>query len=229
MSRTHGLRGNALLGVILIVLGALFLLSNFDLVDFGNLIATWWPMILIIIAVSNLTSSAERRSGGAYLLLAVGILLQAIMLDIFSWSVFSYAWPVILILLGLRILFGSRLARGTGAGATDDSSLAATAFMGGSNHIVTSQQFHGGQATAICGGIDIDLRQAQLAPGKVVLHVTAICGGVEIIAPAGWRVVMGGTPILGGLENKTAGSDDESRPTLWINAFAICAAVEVHN
>lgn len=41
--------------VILIVLGALFLLSNLGLMpNLGPLFATWWPLILIIVGVSNL-------------------------------------------------------------------------------------------------------------------------------------------------------------------------------
>jgi hypothetical protein len=45
--------------VILIVLGALFLLSNLGLIpNLGPIFAKWWPLILIIIGVSSL---ARRR------------------------------------------------------------------------------------------------------------------------------------------------------------------------
>jgi hypothetical protein len=41
--------------VILIVLGALFLLSNFGLIPrIGPLLAQWWPLILIVVGVSML-------------------------------------------------------------------------------------------------------------------------------------------------------------------------------
>jgi hypothetical protein len=41
--------------VILIVLGALFLLSNLGWIpNLGPLFAKWWPLILIIIGVSSL-------------------------------------------------------------------------------------------------------------------------------------------------------------------------------
>ena len=41
--------------IILIVLGAIFLLSNFGMLPrLGPLIAQWWPLILIIVGVSML-------------------------------------------------------------------------------------------------------------------------------------------------------------------------------
>jgi lia operon protein LiaF len=41
--------------IVLIVLGALFLLSNLGLIPrLGPLFATWWPLILILVGVSLL-------------------------------------------------------------------------------------------------------------------------------------------------------------------------------
>lgn len=41
--------------IFLIVLGALFLLSNLGLIPrLGPLFATWWPLILIVVGVSLL-------------------------------------------------------------------------------------------------------------------------------------------------------------------------------
>jgi hypothetical protein len=41
--------------IILIVLGAIFLLSNFGMLPrLGPLIAQWWPLILIIVGASML-------------------------------------------------------------------------------------------------------------------------------------------------------------------------------
>lgn len=46
--------------LILIVFGVVFLLSNLGLVPrFGHLMAQWWPLILIVVGVSQLV---RRRS-----------------------------------------------------------------------------------------------------------------------------------------------------------------------
>lgn len=56
----HALRplvrgGAPLAAIILIALGALFLLSNLGLLPrIGPLIAKWWPLILIVVGVSLL-------------------------------------------------------------------------------------------------------------------------------------------------------------------------------
>lgn len=44
-------KNNLFWGVILIIIGALFLLDNFYIMDFGDLISTFWPVILILIGL----------------------------------------------------------------------------------------------------------------------------------------------------------------------------------
>ncbi|PPT98210.1 LiaF transmembrane domain-containing protein [Xanthomonas arboricola] len=50
--------------LFLIVLGALFLLDNLGLahLDVGNLIATWWPLLLIAAGVRQLLRYRERAT-----------------------------------------------------------------------------------------------------------------------------------------------------------------------
>jgi predicted membrane protein len=60
--------------LILIILGILFLLDNLGIADFGTVIATYWPLILILIGIriffrygrgpSQTTSSAEPMTMG---------------------------------------------------------------------------------------------------------------------------------------------------------------------
>ncbi len=49
-------------GIILIVVGTLFLARNLDLFDFSiaRLIATWWPLILIVIGVGLLFKDKDE-------------------------------------------------------------------------------------------------------------------------------------------------------------------------
>ena len=44
-----------------------------------------------------------------------------------------------------------------------------------------SQEFKGGRATAVMGGIDIDLRGAKLYNNEAHIEVNAIMAGVEIL------------------------------------------------
>jgi hypothetical protein len=55
---------------------------------------------------------------------------------------------------------------------------------------------------------------------------TAIFGGVEILVPRGWRVTTAGTPILGGIDNKTAGEAAEG-PEFRIDALAVFGGADI--
>lgn len=41
-------------GIILVVIGVLFLLDTLDIANFGHMVATWWPLILIIVGINVL-------------------------------------------------------------------------------------------------------------------------------------------------------------------------------
>ena len=49
------------------------------------------------------------KQGCGIILLAIGALLLLSNLHIFWWLQWQYIWPVILIVIGLAIIFGSRL------------------------------------------------------------------------------------------------------------------------
>lgn len=49
-------------GLILVVIGVLFLLDNFYIIDFGDAIATYWPVILIAIGIKILMDKNRQKS-----------------------------------------------------------------------------------------------------------------------------------------------------------------------
>ena len=49
-------------GGILIVFGILFLLDNFYILDFGDFISSYWPLILVAIGIKILLDHREQRS-----------------------------------------------------------------------------------------------------------------------------------------------------------------------
>ncbi|MGO8956275.1 MAG: DUF1707 domain-containing protein [Streptosporangiaceae bacterium] len=81
----------------------------------------------------------------------------------------------------------------------------------------------------VCGGVEIDFRDAILPGKEVVLRATTVLGGVEITVPPEMRVVDNGIAILGGRE--ITGNVDEAAspdaPVLRIEGACILGGVEV--
>ena len=50
---------------------------------------------------------------------------------------------------------------------------------------------------AIFGDIDLDLRQAAMPPGEVVINAVAPFGNIDVVVPDGARVDVGGLTVFG--------------------------------
>lgn len=77
----------------------------------------------------------------------------------------------------------------------------AQALFTGIQKRVLSKNFQGGKVSAIFGGTDIDLSQADLADGAI-LNVEVAFGGVKLIVPPHWELQMNVTNIFAGIEDK---------------------------
>jgi hypothetical protein len=85
--------------------------------------------------------------------------------------------------------------------SSGDERIDITSVFGGSNRRIFSKNFRGGQMTAIFGGSDLDLSQADIQ-GTVAVDVVAVFGGVKLIVPSNWEVKSNISAILGGVEDK---------------------------
>jgi hypothetical protein len=72
-----------------------------------------------------------------------------------------------------------------------------------------SDDFRGGAATAVMGGIDIDLRDATMVRREAVLDVSTVMGGVKIRVPETWTVVTRVNNIMGGYSDSTRRPKDD--------------------
>lgn len=81
-------------------------------------------------------------------------------------------------------------------------------IFGGINRTVISKNFQGGNISAIMGGVEINLMQADFE-NRAIIDFNVIMGGVSLIVPTNWVVVNEVTAIMGGAE--------DSRPAMGIN------------
>ncbi|NOZ75571.1 MAG: cell wall-active antibiotics response protein [FCB group bacterium] len=204
-SSKHSDTSQNVVAIILIALGALFLLQSFDLLNFGHALASWWPVILLLVGFSKIKGS-DKRAGTV--IFALGIIFLSGTLDIINWiSIFRF-WPLILVFIGFSMLYKHRqggprhfFSQST---ATGDDFVTANAIFGHIDHAISSANFKGGDILALFGGVTVDLRNATLSPEGCVLNCTSLFGGIDVYVPDNVSVRVTGTPIFGGIDNKVS-------------------------
>lgn len=223
------INGRLVAGALLIFFGILFTLDNMGVLDAGDVL-TYWPVILI--AVGFLKIVQQPREGHrkvGWVVLAIGVFLQ---LQILGLTHMRSAWPFVLVVIG-GFLVWRALGRSAGPPTAESSSqLSEFAVMGGVHRVVESSDFRGGEATAIMGAVELDLRGSTIATSPAVIDVFALWGGIEIMVPPEWKVDVKAMPILGAFENKARSSvRDSSAPTqeLVIRGTALMGGVEIKN
>lgn len=222
MNTSHTLR--IIAGSAVILLGAAVLLDNLQLFNFGQLLATWWPLIVIGIGLYNLFTRPQL-SVWPVALIIVGAALQLRQLGVIDFSLWQLFWPFVLIAIGVSIITGAR-RRKTSVTPGNDSNL--SAILSGVTTKSTSTDYKGGSITAVMGSVELDLRDADIKK-EATIDVFALMGGVEIRVPEHWVVRSEATAILGGAENKTKAAEKKSAPILTITGTVSLGGVEVRN
>lgn len=82
---------------------------------------------------------------------------------------------------------------------------------------------------AVCGGVELDFREALMGPGVSDVNVFAVCGGVEIVVPPGLYVESSGMALMGSFENTEDHpvDRDPDAPVLRIHGLAVMGGVDV--
>ena len=82
-------------------------------------------------------------------------------------------------------------------------------------------------AIAIMGGIELDMRFAQLTAPVTEIQIFALMGGVEVIVPPGVRVESDGFAIMGAFGNEVGDPASPNAPVIRLTGFALMGGVEV--
>jgi predicted membrane protein len=229
---SKSLPSQVILGAFVVGMGVLFLLDNLNIFDFRRVIS-FWPAVFILFGVVKLldTSSPNGKLFGA-ILIGIGVFMTLNRLGIFYFELRTL-WPLVLVVVGCAVIYRALAGRRAiehgvvkGEESSDDI-VDITAVLGGFDRRINTQHFKGGEVTAFMGGCMLDLRGSSI-DNEAVINVFVAMGGISLKVPMDWTVIMHGTPIMGGFDEKTVAAPSNSK-RLIIKGYAIMGGVEIRN
>ena len=212
-----------IIGLLIVAVGASFLLTNLNILPFDVGIAQWWPLFIVAGGVVMLLSDV-RNYLWALLVIGLGVLFQLKqfgIVDVNPWQLF---WPAIIIVLGVSVMTSRGSSRGKIAASDREDVMA---ILSGREVRVESKDFKGSRVTSICGGAMIDLRKAVIKK-EATIDVFAFWGGIEIIVPEHVMVKNNTSVIMGGVEQQAGGDAvKEGGPILYVTGDVVMSGVEI--
>ncbi|MEP2024499.1 MAG: LiaF domain-containing protein [Reichenbachiella sp.] len=224
-----------LIGIVLVIIGGAFLLANFNIlpVSIENL-AFNWKGIVLIIGLISLSTNKNKLPG----ILMVGIASYFI-LATFVWQEYHINigmsrifWPGLMIAAGFMLLNKRKIEFKRKSSGQSFDYLNDSNIMGGGEVKVMSEQFKGGQTSAVFGGASYDMTGSKLAEGHHVLEVLAVFGGFTFIVPSDWEVQLEVTAIFGALVDKrkfVKPPESGTSKKLRIKGFVLFGGGEIKN
>jgi predicted membrane protein len=241
-----------ILGLGLVTFGILFLLGNI-LPGFSAwwFIGMYWPLILIVFGIFNLSRGCkERRLSWGILLILLGVVFQLNEFRVLNIEFWPLLTAVVLIWVGVTMIFRKKVHKqikcdsesdfdsdpnfnfdsgNTRYHQQADDLIIAQASFSSVDVVNLSQDFRGGSTSATFGAARVDLRGAVLSNNPGILELNAAFGEIQILLPMEWNVLIKPQSTLGSVENISRNKFDLNEPYLTIQANAMFGSVKVMN
>ena len=222
--RTAVAQGGVVTALIIIMVGVVLLLHQLGVIP-RQYVPHLVPMLFMLGGVLLVVNAATpnvgvlyRRKGkplvknlaanvfwgGAVFLVGFVMELNARGITNVGWEII---WPIAIIGAGVYTLW-HHTRRVTGWNATSPSTTTDYPFdlnflFSGTDRQISDKDFKGGRINAVFGGFKLDLSNADIKGDQAVMEINAVFGGGELIVPPNWEVVLSGSGVFGGVEDKT--------------------------
>jgi predicted membrane protein len=239
--RAHALTPRVFMGLLVVIVGLVFLLDNLRIVDAVRWFA-YWPYALIAVGLVKLFFDHSRAGRVFGLIMAVGgVMIATHTYIVIHLNVWTRLWPIAIILFGVLIVSNalrrssesppgpSRVGPappGPTVASTADQRVREFAVWAGLKRRVSSPAFKQADLGAVMGGIELDLRHAGTDGGEAVVDVFVLWGGIEIVVPPDWAVSNRVTAIMGGSDDQSTGTQ-QARHHLIVRGVAIMGGVTI--
>lgn len=220
-------------GVVLVAVGVLLGLNAFNLLNFNLFFDGWWTLFILVPSVIGLLTDKDKW--GPLIGLLFGVFFLLCEWDILAFDLlWKLALPVAIVLIGLRLLIGKRTKTAVppqvnvkvNVDHTAGNGSRCVAVFSGQEMHFDGKPFHGGDAVAVFGGVDVFASTA-IITADCQLNVAAVFGGVDIYLPADVNVEVTSGGVFGGVENHRRFPPIEGAPTIYVNAAAVFGSVDI--
>jgi len=234
-------------GIILIVLGIFLILERLGLISesMSNVLISWQ---MLLVGIGILSTIGGNRTTGTILIVVGAVFMVPELIEV-PHTIRKIYWPLMLVAIGIIILLRQRDHRalhqfkfqspnepivnppGNSSSFNSFNTFDDFVIFGGREILITSSALAGGKATSIFGGIEFDLRRANLQPGGAIIDCVSVFGGCGFKIPMDWNVRNEVTTIFGSFTDKRGEtySDKYYDPskTIVIKGVSIFGGIEV--
>lgn len=209
---------NYLWGILIIIVGVIFLGNNLDIWNINIFFDGWWTLFIIVPSLIALIKLEDVVS--SVLGLSIGILLLLASRDIINWSTVGDIFiPIVIIAVGVSFIFKPKVKVKSNGEATYLGIFSST------TEKVTKLD-NKLECIAVFGGIDLDLRKVEIKE-DVQIECVSVFGGIDLKLPENVVVKTNGVPIFGGIENKKDSTSEKNMHTIYINYVCIFGGIDI--
>lgn len=221
---------NLLWGIILILIGIIYALNAFNIVNIDILFAGWWTLFIIIPGLINLLNNDDKI--GAIITIVVGIFLLLACQELINLELLiNLLIPTILILIGINLLIKSKGISSTKALAKELSSKATIikayqATLTGMNIKLDDASVEAYKLDAIIGNLNADLTKNKLKK-NLLITTCSIFGSITLVIPSDVDVKIISTPILGKVLDQRREKDKAKDKAIYLNATIFFGTIKL--
>lgn len=214
-------------GIVLIIIGIIIGINSLGIASINIFFKGWWTLFIIVPCFIGLFDRKEFSGNAIGLVIGIALLLGV--RDIVRFDIIAkLIIPFILVAIGLSIVFSEKIKSGVtekvkSVRTNDLESIVAT--FASQNVNKSNEEFKGANLDSVFGGIDLDLRGANL-DNETVIKASAIFGGIDIMLPQDVNVKVKSTPIFGGVSNKVI-NKNENQKVIYIEALCLFGGIEI--
>lgn len=232
------INANFIIGLFFIILGLLITLNYLDIIVDVNYSVIFWSFVCL--TGLGIALNEQKFTTIPSLMVVVGLWNTLKEVGIIEYSIFNFIWPICLFTIGISLVFSNNLFSKRTQNQTSDKNikesklnnknvLVFNGIFSGVEQRLSTNPFNGLNATALFGGVELDLRDIVVIDKEVYIEASAFFGGVTFIMPDNkYNIIVDDSlAIFGGIENKYKGIFNENNNTIIINSKAMFGGVEI--